>query len=142
MTSKHLGYWVTTGLFCLVLAGSGVNHLLHVDFMVENMTALGYPVYFMTIIGAFKLLGVGALLAPKLPLLKEWAYAGFTFNLIGATASHFYSGDSFGHAIMPALVLVVGLLSYALRPESRRLVASPSFAKHGADDSESPLVSA
>jgi len=121
MGFKTVAYWLTTVLFCLVLAFSGAMHTFHAEFMVKNMASLGYPVYFMTIIGSFKLLGVVALLAPRLPLLKEWAYAGFTFNLIGAAASHAYSGETIDHWIRPLVVLAVGAGSYLLRPASRRL---------------------
>ena len=129
MNSPLLAYCVTTALFCAVLAFSGAAHFLHVDMMVESMTALGYPLYFMTVIGVFKLLGVGALLAPGRSLLKEWAYAGFAFNLIGATASHIFSGDPLSHSIRPFIVLGIGAASYLLRPASRRL--AESFAVGG-----------
>ena len=128
MTSRDLAYWGATGAFCVVLGFSGAAHFLHLEFMVKNMSNLGYPVYFMTIIGSFKLLGVTALLAPRLPLLKEWAYAGFTFDLIGAAASHLYSGDPFSHWIRPLVVLGLGVASYLLRPASRRLADSVTFS--------------
>ena len=64
MEPRSLAYWLTTGVFCLVLSFSGVTHFLHAEFMVENMSLLGYPVYVMTILGSFKLLGVATLLAP------------------------------------------------------------------------------
>jgi hypothetical protein len=127
MKSKNAAYWLTTGIFCLVLGFSGVTHFLHIEFMVENMAMLGYPVYFMTIIGSFKLLGIATLLAPRLPLLKEWAYAGFTFNLIGATASHLYAGEPISHWIRPLAVLGICAASYLLRPAARRLAESFSF---------------
>jgi hypothetical protein len=88
MNRRMLIYWLTTGLFCAVLGFSGFAHFTHLEPMVEAMTKLGYPLYFMTILGSAKLLGVAALLAPGRPLLKEWAYAGFAFNLLGATACH------------------------------------------------------
>ena len=129
MERRIFTYWITTALFCAVLGFSGLAHVTHREAMVDAMTGMGYPLYFMTIIGTAKLLGVAALLAPKRPLLKEWAYAGFAFNLIGATASHAFSGDGFSHAIRPALVLLVGAASYLLRPAERRLFASPSVAE-------------
>ena len=87
------------------------------------MTALGYPSYFMTILGAAKLLGVAAVLAPGLPLLKEWAYAGFAFNLIGAVATHIAVADPIGEWLPPLVLLGLGAASYVLRPASRRLAA-------------------
>lgn len=121
-------------IFCLVLGFSGISHFTHTAAMVEAMEAMGYPLYFMTIIGLAKMAGTVALLVPGQPLLKEWAYAGFAFNLIGATASHALSGDAFSHAVRPALVLLVGVASYVLRPKERRLDAAPAFAAGGASD--------
>jgi hypothetical protein len=124
---RTLAYWITTVLFCLVVGFSGASHFMHAEDMVEAMTGMGYPLYFMTIIGLAKMSGVIAVLIPGLPLLKEWAYAGITFNLIGATASHALSGDGFSHAVRPAVVLAICLLSYLLRPASRRLPSAATF---------------
>jgi hypothetical protein len=93
------------------------------------MTNLGYPLYFMTIIGTAKLLGVIAVLVPGQPLLKEWAYAGLTFNLMGATLSHAFSGDPFSHTVRPATILLIGVASYLLRPATRRLPAAPTLGE-------------
>jgi hypothetical protein len=134
MNARHISYWLATGIFCAMLGFSGIGHSLRAEFLVESMTALGYPVYFMTIIGVFKLAGVVTLLAPGLPLLKEWAYAGFAFNLIGATASHVFAGDPLSHAIRPAIVLGVGVASYLLRPASRRLPQSFGVASGGSSE--------
>ena len=120
MSRKRMGYWTTTGLFCLVLAFSGVAHLGRLEPMLESMTALGYPPYFMSILGTAKLLGVAALLAPGRPLLKEWAYAGFTFNLTGAFLTHLFVGDPIGEALPPLLLLGLAAASYWLRPPERR----------------------
>ena len=127
MDRKTTAYWVTTGLFCAVLGFSGCAHVTHIDSMVEAMTRLGYPGYFMTIIGLAKLCGVIALLVPARPLLKEWAYAGFAFNLLGATASHAFSGDHLTETVRPAAILLIGLASYLLRPAERRLPAAATF---------------
>ena len=85
--------------------------------------------YFSTLIGLAKLLGVAALLATRLPLLKEWAYAGFAFNLIGATASHAFAGDPMSVAIRPALILLLGAASYLLRPAARRIASAPALGE-------------
>jgi hypothetical protein len=130
MERKTLAYWICTGIFCAVLGFSGFSHFTHQDAMVEAMTGFGYPLYFMTIIGLAKLLGTVALLVPGQPLLKEWAYAGLTFNLIGATASHAFSGDELSHTVRPAMILLVGVASYLLRPAGRRLPSAPTL---GAD---------
>ncbi len=129
MKRRMLVYWLTTGLFCAVLGFSGSAHFSHLEPMVEAMTRLGYPLYFMTILGSAKLLGVAALLAPGRPLLKEWAYAGFAFNLLGATASHAFTGDPLSETIRPAVVLVLGAASYLLRPAARRLPSAPSLGE-------------
>jgi hypothetical protein len=127
MNRRTLVYWLPTGLFCAVLGFSGFAHFTHLEPMVEAMTKLGYPSYFMTILGCAKLLGVAALLAPGRPLLKEWAYAGFAFNLLGATASHAFTGDPLSEMIRPAMVLVLGAASYLLRPAARRLPSAPAL---------------
>ena len=128
MDRTSIGFWVVTALFCAVVGFSGAAHFTHADNIVEAMTHLGYPLYFMTIIGLAKMAGVVAVLIPGRPLLKEWAYAGITINLIGATASHAFSGDEFSHVIRPAIVLMLCLASYLLRPEDRRLPSSVTFS--------------
>jgi hypothetical protein len=125
---RALAYWIATGIFCTGVGFSGLAHTAKLEPIVEAMTNLGYPVYFMTIIGMAKLFGVVALLSPGRPLLKEWAYAGFTFNLIGATASHAFAGDPLSHTIRPALLLLVCAASYLLRPTERRLPSAPAHA--------------
>jgi hypothetical protein len=85
---------------------------------------LGYPEYLMTILGGAKILGVIALLIPGVPLLKEWAYSGFTFDMLGASASHAFVGDSIAETVTPLVVLAFGITSYCLRPAKRRLQLS------------------
>jgi hypothetical protein len=133
MNRSHIAYWITTGIFCLVVAFSGFSHFTHQEMMVEAMTFLGYPLYFMTIIGLAKMLGVVAVLAPGYPLLKEWAYAGLVFNLSGAVASHAFSGDPLSHTIRPAFVLALCVASYLLRPANRRLAAAHSISSDVAE---------
>jgi uncharacterized membrane protein YphA (DoxX/SURF4 family) len=89
--------------------------------MVAGMAHLGYPAYFMLILGVWKILGGVAILVPGLRLVKEWAYAGMMFDLTGASASHLASGDDLGHILTPLAIAVVVVASWALRPESRRL---------------------
>ena len=127
MQSRDMAYWAATGLFCAVLGFSGFAHSARIDFVAEGVTGLGYPAYLMTILGVAKLLGVLALLAPGRPLLKEWAYAGFTFNLLGATVSHFFAGDPLGDSLRPLAPLLLCAASYLLRPASRRVPAALSL---------------
>jgi len=127
LNKSTIAYWIVTGLFCAVVAFSGFAHFTHQGNMVAAMTHLGYPIYFMTIIGLAKILGVIAVLVPARPLLKEWAYAGLCFNLAGATASHAFSGDELSHTVRPAIVLCLCVASYLLRPELRRLPSVPNL---------------
>ncbi len=87
------------------------------DFMAN----LGYPAYFQKILGVWKLLGVVAVLLPKTPVLKEWAYAGFFFAMTGAIASHFLSGDTVVDALPATLLLVLTIISWSLRPAARKV---------------------
>jgi hypothetical protein len=138
MERRKMAFWITTALFCVALGGSALGHLMRNATIVESMGQLGYPVYVMTILGVAKLSGVIALLLPGRPLLKEWAYAGFAFNLIGATASHAFSGDPMSHTIRPFLVLLIGVASYLLRPVDRRLLVSPVWG--GASSAATPAA--
>lgn len=129
MTGKTIGYWVTTGLVALAFGLGGLGDLARGPEMVEGMAKLGYPVYFMVILGIWKVLAVPALLAPKLPRLKEWAYAGIAFDLTGAAFSHAASGDPAGKVITPLVILGIAAASWALRPASRKLAASSDGAE-------------
>ena len=136
MDSRNRAYWLCTGLFCAGLTGSGLAHLLRAAPIVEGMNHLGYPLYVTTMLGTAKLLGVLALLAPGRPLLKEWAYAGFAFNLLGASTSHALAGDSIAGILPPLLIGSVGVASYLFRPSERRLPQSRSLrARISATDS-------
>lgn len=119
-------YFATLGLFSLAMVGSGVMDLAQPPALLEGMKLLGYPAYFVALLGIWKLLGVAAVLAPRRPRLKEWAYAGFVFDLSGAAVSHLVSGDGVGKAVVPLLLLGIGLASWALRPASRRLAPDKS----------------
>ncbi|MFK7770442.1 MAG: DoxX family protein [Mariniblastus sp.] len=108
-------------LFCLAMGAGGFMNLTKAEFQQEAMASLAYPDYLMTILGVAKGLGVVALLIPRLPLLKEWAYAGFTFDLLGASASHGFSGHSIDQVLVPLVVLAIAVAFYILRPDNRRL---------------------
>lgn len=100
--------------------------LLKVPEEVENFTHLGYPIYFMTILGVWKLLGVIAILIPKYPMLKEWAYAGLFFNTSGAIISHLAVGNTFSQIFPALLLLVLTLISWYFRPASRKIILAKS----------------
>jgi hypothetical protein len=119
--TRRIAYWLTTGLTAFVFLSGGVADLARPDSVMEGMTHLGYPAYFVTILGAWKVLGGVAVLAPRLPRLKEWAYAGMAFDLTGAAASHAAVGDPAGKVVVPLVILGIVMASWALRPECRRL---------------------
>ncbi|HEY0479125.1 MAG TPA: DoxX family protein [Kofleriaceae bacterium] len=121
MKSKLIGYWVTTIIVALVLLSGGVADLLRPHDAAEGMVQLGYPLYFMSILGFWKVLGGIVLVAPRLPRLKEWAYAGAIFDFTGAAASHIACGDDVFHIITPVIFALIALASWVLRPEGRRL---------------------
>ncbi len=116
---KLIGYWVTTGLFAAAFLASGAAEIAAAPGVVLAMRTLGYPLYFLTILGVWKVLGAAALLAPRLPRLKEWAYAGIFFDLTGAAISHACAGDPAGKIAMPLVFLVLAGASWALRPPAR-----------------------
>lgn len=111
---KKVAFWLTTGLFSLGMAFSAFAELSQSPQMLEGFKHLGYPVYLLMILGVAKSLGVVALLVPRFPRLKEWAYAGFTFDLLGASASHAFSGDPAANVITPLVFLAVLAASYWL----------------------------
>lgn len=115
-------YWIATVWLCLGMLTSGVVQVIHLKEEVDFMTLLGYPVYFLTIIGIWKIFGVVVLLAPKLPLVKEWAYAGFFFTMSGAFFSHIAVGDSFSEMFPGLLLTTLTVVSWYFRPAERRLV--------------------
>jgi hypothetical protein len=92
---------------------------------MEGMSHLGYPAYFVTILGVWKILGAIVILLPGLALAKEWAYAGMIFNFTGASVSHIVAGDDMRHIVVPLLLAALVVASWALRPESRRLRGQP-----------------
>jgi hypothetical protein len=115
-------YWIATLWLALGMAVTGGVQLMHQPADVELMNRLGYPIYFLTILGAWKLLGVIAVLVPKFPLLKEWTYAGFFFAMSGAVFSHMASGSAALDYFGPALLLVLTVVSWYFRPADKRLV--------------------
>ena len=121
MKTRHIAYWVTTALTGFVFLSGGMADVLQPAQVREGMTHLGYPIYFTTILGVWKVLGGIVVLAPRLARLKEWAYAGMLFDLTGATASHAAVGDPVAKIVTPLVILGIVMASWALRPESRRL---------------------
>ena len=90
---------------------------------VEFIIAMGYPDYFLTILGFLKILGIVVLLIPKFPLLKEWAYAGFFFIMSGAIFSHIAIGDPVSELFPSSLLLALTVVSWYFRPANRKMIS-------------------
>jgi len=125
MTKRNkIIYWVATLWLALGMLSTAIVQLIKMDEEVKNFSNLGYPLYLMTILGVWKILGVIAILIPKFPLLKEWAYAGFFFAMSGALFSHIISGDDAIALFGPALLLVLTVLSWYFRPVDRKVISA------------------
>lgn len=124
MTKKNkIIYWIATCFLALGMLAGGVQQLLQIGDYVDIITRLGYPLYLLSILGSWKILGVIAILVPKLPLLKEWAYAGFFFAMSGAATSHIVMGQPFMEAFPSLVLLTVTVTSWYFRPEDRKIVS-------------------
>jgi hypothetical protein len=121
MKKTNIFYWIFTGLFGFFMFFSAIPDILSSPVAIEGMhKGLGYPVYFVPFIGVAKALGVIAILVPGLPRLKEWAYAGLFFDLIGATYSIIAIGNISGAGFM-VLPIALGITSYLIYTKRRRL---------------------
>jgi uncharacterized membrane protein YphA (DoxX/SURF4 family) len=131
---KSIGYWSATVIIALVLLSGGVAMLMRQQGNVDGVVHLGYPVYFVTILGVWKVLGAAVLLAPGFPRLKEWAYAGTFIDMTSAFASHVACRDPVWHLAVPLAFAMITVASWALRPPGRTLgnlfapIASPQAA--------------
>lgn len=123
MTKRNkIIYWVATLWLALGMVSTGIVQFIKMKEEVEKTSLhLGYPTYFLTIIAVWKLLGVVAILIPKFPLVKEWAYAGFFFVMSGAIFSHIAMGDEAKEFLGPTLLIVLTVLSWYFRPADRKL---------------------
>jgi hypothetical protein len=122
MTKRNkIIYWVSTLWLSLGMLSTGIVQLIKMEAEVSNFSQLGYPVYLLSILGIWKILGVVAVLMPKLPLLKEWAYAGFFFSMSGAAISHIIVGDGLNEIFPPLLLLLLTLVSWYFRPANRKI---------------------
>ena len=123
MSSKRnkIIYWIATVWLALGMTSTAVVQLLKVKEEVDGIVRLGYPVYFLTILGSWKIAGVVAVLVPQCPLLKEWAYAGFFFAMSGAAFSHVAAGHSMAEIFPSLLLLILAVVSWYFRPAGRRI---------------------
>jgi uncharacterized membrane protein YphA (DoxX/SURF4 family) len=121
---RSSGYWILTILTALLFAIPGAALLAQVPHFVGEMAHLGYPGYFLTILGVWKVLGAAAILVAGLPRVKEWAYAGMMFDATSAAASRAAVGDGAITVIGAIAIAALVAGSWALRPEERKLKAS------------------
>lgn len=118
-------YWIATVWLALGMVSTGVVQVIKVKAGtggLDSVIHLGYPAYILPLLGIWKILGVLAVLMPRLPLLKEWAYAGFFFVVTGAIYSHMMSGDGAKELFGAGLLLVLTLVSWYFRPADRKII--------------------
>jgi uncharacterized membrane protein YphA (DoxX/SURF4 family) len=131
MTKRNkIIYWIATIWLATGMLSTGTLQLFRAKAEgalappgVYGITHLGYPIYFLTILGIWKILGVVAVLIPRFPLLKEWAYAGFFFVMSGAIFSHIAVGDSMSEIFPALLLLILTVVSWYFRPENRKTIS-------------------
>ena len=124
MTKRNkIIYWISTIWLALAMLASGLQQLFHTKAFVDIVIPLGYPLYFLDILGVWKILGVIAILIPKFRLLKEWAYAGFFFAMSGAVFSHIASGDSMIEIVPSLTLLIMTVVSWYFRPADRKIIS-------------------
>jgi DoxX-like family len=121
MRWRSVGYWVATVLVAGELGLGGLWDIARIPYVRDLVTHLGYPSYFLVLLGSWKVLGAVALLVPRRALLKEWAYAGAFFTYTGAIVSHLTTGYDLGELRLLVVLTALTVLSWALRPPSRRV---------------------
>jgi uncharacterized membrane protein YphA (DoxX/SURF4 family) len=121
---RIIAYWVTTVIIAAEFAVGGVMDILRLPPLSAILEHLGYPGYFSVILGVWKVLGAVAVLAPRFPRLKEWAYAGMFFSMTGAAASHLARSDPALTLVAPIIFTSLVVASRALRPLARRVLVS------------------
>ncbi|MFB9844490.1 DoxX family protein [Mucilaginibacter ginsenosidivorans] len=119
---KKLWYWIITALLSFCIFTGGLAQALQLPGVVQGFKPLGYPTYFISVIGVWKVLAIVAILLPGYQLLKEWAYAGIFFVLTGAVISHIASGDMHVQIAAPAVLAIFTVLSWYLRPADRKII--------------------
>jgi uncharacterized membrane protein YphA (DoxX/SURF4 family) len=114
-------YWIATVWLALGMVSTAIVQVMKVPEEADMFARLGYPVYLLTLLGVWKILGSIAVLVPKFPLLKEWAYAGFFFAMSGAVVSHIAMGDGAVELFGPTLLIALTVVSWYFRPADRRV---------------------
>jgi hypothetical protein len=118
---RSIAYWTATFVVVFELTAGSVWNLLHIEWIRVQLNHLGYPLYYANISGLWQIGGAAAIIAPRFPRLKEWAYAGAFFTWSGAVVSHLLAGDGVGAWLMPVVFSMFAIVSWALRPTDRRL---------------------
>ena len=124
-----ISYWVPTLFVSLTSLGAGAADIAHAQPLYGVLLHLGYPPYFCTLLGLWKVAGASVLLAPRWPLLKEWAYAGLFCDYVCAIVSHVAAGDGGSAVVGPVLSIAALAVSWRLRPPSRRLVPAATAGR-------------
>jgi hypothetical protein len=132
--NRNIVYWGATGLVTTVALLGGASYVTNSPEAIENFRHVGYPQQLRVLLGIAKLAGAIVLLVPRLPTLKEWAYAGFTFTWIAATVAHYLAAD--GKSLLPVALLGLLAVSYVMRPVNRRGLAKSMLAQ---GDGSTPL---
>ncbi|QEM13176.1 DoxX family protein [Mucilaginibacter rubeus] len=124
MKRNKIIYWIATLWLALGMVSTGAVQLMKMKSGAggaDSVAHLGYPAYFLTILGFWKVLGVIAVLVPKFPVVKEWAYAGFFFAMSGAIFSHLAAGNAVNEIFPALLLLVLTVISWYFRPADRKM---------------------
>ena len=117
---RSLVYWAVSAPVLLETAVGIQWDLARIPYVLDILDRLGFPAYFATILGVSKILALVALLLPRTPRLKEWAYAGLTFVYVGAALCHIAVGAAAGAVLTPLVLAGITMASWALRPAPRR----------------------
>jgi len=118
---KLMWFWIITVILSFCLFSGGLAQAIQVKEVIAGFKPLGYPTYFISLIGIWKMLGIIAILVPNFKLLKEWAYAGLFFVMSGAVISHIASGNVTVQIIAPFILMIFTVLSWYLRPANRKI---------------------